>query len=151
MPDTADLSGRTVLIAGATSTAGRTVARALLDAGARVVVVGSDQARLEALEAELPGVIGERADLTDGDDVLELAMRVHARVGEVDGVVHLVGGWRGGGGIPGQTEDDYRVVEHSFTALRHVSRAFWDDLLASTAGRITMVSSTTVESPTAGG
>ena len=154
MPDTADvghLSGRTVLIAGATSASGRAVARALLDAGARVVVVGSDQSRLEALEAEVPGVIGERADLTDGDDVLELAMRVHARVGELDGVVHLVGGWRGGGGIPGQTEEDYRVVEHSFTALRHVSRAFWDDLLASTAGRITMVSSTTVEHPTAGG
>ena len=151
MPDTADLSGRTVLVAGATSISGRVVARALLDAGARVVVVGSDQARLEALEAEVPGVIGERADLTDGDDVLELAMRVHARVGDVDGVVHLVGGWRGGGGIPGQTEEDYRVVEHSFTALRHVSRAFWDDLIASRAGRITMVSSTTVGHPTAGG
>ena len=151
MPDTAELSGRTVLVAGATSISGRVVARALLDAGARVVVVGSDQARLEALEAEVPGVIGERADLTDGDDVLELAMRVHARVGDVDGLVHLVGGWRGGGGIPGQTEEDYRVVEHSFTALRHVSRAFWDDLIASRAGRITMVSSTTVEHPTAGG
>ncbi|MDQ0893860.1 SDR family NAD(P)-dependent oxidoreductase [Agromyces ramosus] len=149
--DTADLSGRTVLIAGATSTSGRAVARALLDAGARVVAVGSDEGRIEALEAELPGVVGERADLTDGDDVLELAMRVHARVGDVDGVVHLVGGWRGGGGIPGQTQEDYLVLERSFTALRYVSRAFWDDLIASTAGRIAIVSSTTVEHPTAGG
>ena len=146
-----DLAGRTVLIAGATSTSGRVVARALLDAGARVVAVGSDEGRIEALEAELPGVIGERADLTDGDDVLELAMRVHARVGDVDGVIHLVGGWRGGGGIPGQTEEDYRVLERSFTALRYVSRAFWDDLVASPAGRIAIVSSTTVERPTAGG
>jgi NADP-dependent 3-hydroxy acid dehydrogenase YdfG len=151
MPDTADLSGRTVLIAGATSISGRAVARALLDAGARVVAVGSDQGRIEQLEAELPGVVGEHADLTDGDDVLELAMRVHARVGDVDGIVHLVGGWRGGGGIPGQTEEDYRVLERSFTALRYVSRAFWDDLVASTAGRIAIVSSTTVEHPTAGG
>jgi NADP-dependent 3-hydroxy acid dehydrogenase YdfG len=146
-----ELSDKVVLIAGATSASGRAVARALLDAGARVVVVGSDQGRIEELEAELPGVIGERADLTDGDDVLELAMRVHARVGDVDCVVHLVGGWRGGGGIPGQTEEDYRVLERSFTALRHVSRAFWDDLVASTAGRIAIVSSTTVEHPTAGG
>ena len=92
-------------------------------------------------------MIGEQADLTDGDDVLELAMRVHARVGDVDGVVHLVGGWRGGGGIPGQTEEDYRVLERSFTALRYVSRAFWDDLVASAAGRIAIVSSTTVERP----
>jgi NADP-dependent 3-hydroxy acid dehydrogenase YdfG len=146
-----DLANRTVLIAGATSASGRAVARALLDAGAHVVAVGSDEARLAALEAELPGVIGERADLTDGDDVLELAMRVHARIGDVDGVVHLVGGWRGGGGIAGQTEEDYRVLERSFTALRNVSRAFWDDLVASPAGRIAIVSSTTVERPTAGG
>ncbi|WP_022892876.1 SDR family NAD(P)-dependent oxidoreductase [Agromyces subbeticus] len=146
-----DLANRTVLIAGATSTSGRVVARALLDAGARVIAVGSDQSRIEALEAELPGVVGERADLTDGDDVLELAMRVHARVGDVDGVVHLVGGWRGGGGIAGQTEEDYRVLERSFTALRYVSRAFWNDLVASPAGRIAIVSSTTVDRPTAGG
>lgn len=149
--DLGDLSGRTVLIAGATSASGRAVARALIDAGARVIVVGHDEGRIQSLEAELPGVIGEHADLTDGDDVLELAMRVHARVGDVDGVVHLVGGWRGGGGIPGQTEEDYRVLERSFTALRHVSRAFWDDLVASSAGRIVIVSSTTVERPTAGG
>ena len=146
-----DLANRTVLIAGATSASGRAVARALLDAGARVVAVGSDQERLDALEAELPGLVGERADLTDGDDVLELAMRVHARVGDVDGVIHLVGGWRGGGGLAGQTEEDYRVLERSFTALRYVSRAFYDDLGASPAGRIAIVSSTTVERPTAGG
>jgi len=146
-----DLANRTVLIAGATSASGRAVARALLDAGARVVAVGSDQGRIDALEAELPGLVGERADLTDGDDVLELAMRVHARVGDVDGVVHLVGGWRGGGGLAGQTEEDYRVLERSFTALRYVSRAFYDDLIASPAGRIAIVSSTTVERPTAGG
>jgi 3-oxoacyl-[acyl-carrier protein] reductase len=144
------VEGRTVLIAGATSAAGRAVARALLDAGARVVVVGSDEGRLRELEAEVPGVIAERADLTDGDDVLELAMRVHARVGDIDGVVHLVGGWRGGGGIAGQTEEDYRVLERSFTALRYVSRVFWDDLIASPAGRIAIVSSTTVGAPTAG-
>jgi 3-oxoacyl-[acyl-carrier protein] reductase len=146
-----ELDGKVVVIAGATSAAGRAVARSLLDAGARVVAVGSDQGRVDALEAELPGLLGERADLTDGDDVLELAMRVHARVGDVDGVIHLVGGWRGGGGLAGQTEEDYRVLERSFTALRHVSRAFFDDLVASAAGRLTIVSSTTVERPTPGG
>ena len=144
------VAGRTVLIAGATSASGQAVARALVDAGARVVVVGSDQGRLDALVAEVPGVVGERADLTDGDDVLELAMRVHARVGDLDGVVHLVGGWRGGGGILGQSEEDYRVLERSFTALRYVSRAFWTDLVDSPAGRIAIVSSTTVAAPSAG-
>lgn len=145
------LQDKVIVIAGATSAAGRSVARALVDAGAHVVAVGSHQGRLDELEVEIPGVVGERADLTDGDDVLELAMRVHARLGDVDGVVHLVGGWRGGGGIAGQTEEDYRVLERSFTALRHVSRVFFDDLVHSDAGRIAIVSSTTVEKPTAGG
>ena len=112
------LQDKAIVVAGATSASGRVVARALVDAGARVIVVGSHQGRLDELEVEIPGVIGERADLTDGDDVLELAMRVHAKVGDVDGIVHLVGGWRGGGGIPGQTEEDYRLLERSFTALR---------------------------------
>lgn len=145
------IAGRTVLIAGATSASGRAVARALLDADARVIAVGSEQGRIEAMAAELPGVVGERADLTDGDGVLDLAMRVHGAVGPVDGVIHLVGGWRGGGGILGQTDDDYRVLERSFTALRLVSRGFWTDLVASPAGRVAMVSSTTVSAPTAGG
>ncbi|HEX6955317.1 MAG TPA: SDR family NAD(P)-dependent oxidoreductase [Agromyces sp.] len=145
------LQDKVIVIAGATSASGRAVARTLVDAGARVVVVGSHQGRLDELEVEIPGVVGERADLTDGDDVLELAMRVHARVGDVDGIVHLIGGWRGGGGIAGQTEEDYRVLERSFTALRYVSRVFFDDLVHSDAGRIAIVSSTTVEKPTAGG
>ncbi len=102
MTESSDVQGRTVLIAGATSDSGRAVASALLDAGARVVAVGSDQGRLEALAAEIPGVIVEHADLADEDHVLELAMRVHGRVGDIDGVIHLVGGWRGGGGIPGR-------------------------------------------------
>lgn len=144
------VAGRTVLIAGATSASGRAVARALLDAGAQVVAVGSDEERIRALERELPGVLGEHADLTDGDHVLELSMRVRARTGDIDGVIHLVGGWRGGGGIMGQTEEDYRVLERSFTALRYVSRAFWQDMITSTAGRIAIVSSTTVEHPTTG-
>ncbi|KZE92295.1 putative oxidoreductase [Agromyces sp. NDB4Y10] len=146
-----ELQDKVVVIAGATSAAGRAVARALADAGARVVAIGSHQGRLDELEVEIPGVVGERADLTDGDDVLEAAMRVHAKVGDVDGIVHLVGGWRGGGGIAGQTEEDYRFLERSFTALRHVSRVFFDDLVDSDAGRIAIVSSTTVEKPTAGG
>ena len=145
------VAGRTVLIAGATSTSGRAVARALLDAGARVVAVGSDEERIRALEQELPGVLGEHADLTDGDDVLELSMRVRARTGDIDGVIHLVGGWRGGGGLAGQSDEDLAVLLRSFTALRHISRAFDDDLRTSDAGRLAIVSSTAVVRPLAGG
>ncbi|QTX05930.1 SDR family NAD(P)-dependent oxidoreductase [Agromyces archimandritae] len=144
-------AGRTVLIGGGTSASGLAVARALVDAGATVITVGSRQDRLDAAAAEIPGLLVQRCDLGDDRAVLELVMDVHARVGDIDGLVSLVGGWRGGGGIPGQTEEDFRFLETSFTALRLTSRFFWDDLVSSDAGRVAIVSSTSVPHPTAGG
>lgn len=76
---------------------------------------------------------------------------LHARGTRIDGLLHLVGGWRGGGGLAGQTEADYRALEASFTALRHVSRALDDDLRDSSAGRLAIASSTAVARPLAGG
>lgn len=144
------MNDRQVLLSGGTSAAGRAAARALLAAGARVIVVGHDPAKLDELRAELPEVQTEVCDLTDETAVAGLAQRLHES-GRIDGILHLVGGWRGGGGLAGQSDDDYRFLERSLTALRHVSRAFDEDLRASDAGRLAIVSSTVVNRPLAGG
>ncbi|WP_285137787.1 SDR family oxidoreductase [Microbacterium sp. lyk4-40-TSB-66] len=143
--------GHRVLLAGGTSAAGRACARALSDAGAHVLIVGSDDDRLAAVSTEIPGVAVERCDLTDGDAVDALRDRVHAAHGRVDGILHLVGGWRGGGGLAGQNDDDFAFLLRSLTALRHVSRAFDDDIRTSDAGRLAIVSSMAVARPLAGG
>ncbi|MCW3492426.1 SDR family NAD(P)-dependent oxidoreductase [Microbacterium sp. SSM24] len=148
MPESG-VAGRLVLIAGATSASGLAATRTLVSAGARVVAVGRDAGRLRPLADA--GARAEACDLTDEAAVVALAERVHASDGAVDGVLHLVGGWRGGGGLAGQTDADYRFLEGSFTALRHVSRAFDADLRASSAGRLAVVSSTAVARPLAGG
>lgn len=145
------IDGRVVLIAGATSASGLAAASALASAGGRVVAVGRDADKLDALAGEVPGIRVEVCDLTDEFSVRTLAEHVHDAVGPVDGILHLVGGWRGGGGLAGQSDEDYRFLEQSFTALRFVTRAFDDDLRASPAGRLAMVSSTAVERPLAGG
>ena len=150
MPESS-VDGRLVLIAGATSASGLAAARVLASAGARVVAVGRYAEKLDELSAAVPGLRTEVCDLTDEDDVAALAGRVHATDGPVDGVLHLVGGWRGGGGLAGQTDEDYRALEASFTALRHVSRAVDADLRASDAARLAVVSSTAVARPLAGG
>lgn len=142
-------AGRLVLIAGATSASGLAATRALVSAGARVVAVGRDAAKLEPVVAA--GASAEVCDLTDEAAVGELAERIHAREGRVDGVLHLVGGWRGGGGLAGQSDADFRFLEGSLTSLRHVSRVFDADLRASDAGRLAVVSSTAVARPLAGG
>jgi len=144
-----DLSGRAVLIAGATSASGLAATRALASAGARVVATGHDAGKLGALAAL--GARTELVDLTDEGAVFDLAMRLRGAGLRVDGLLHLVGGWRGGGGLAGQSEADYRALEASLTALRHVTRAFDDDLRASDAGRLAIVSSTAVARPLAGG
>ncbi len=133
------LAGRLVLIAGATSASGEAVARALATAGATVLAVGTRQEALDALAAAVPGVDTRVCDLADRDAVAELAMRIHLKFGRVDGLVHLVGGWRGGGGIAGQSDEDWEFLERGFRTLRN------------TTGRLAIVSSTAVESPYAGG
>ena len=143
------LAGRRVLIAGATSESGHAVTRALLAGGAEVLAVGRDALRLAPLDAL--GARTEVCELTDEAAVLDLRDRVHAAGGPIDGLIPLVGGWRGGGGLAGQTDADYRMLESSFTAVRHTSRAFDADLRASSGGRFAVVSSTAVARPLAGG
>jgi NAD(P)-dependent dehydrogenase (short-subunit alcohol dehydrogenase family) len=145
------VAGRVVLIAGATSASGLAAAQSLTAAGAHVVAVGHDPDKLDELGAAAPEARLEACDLTDEAEVAALAERVHDVQGPVDGVLHLVGGWRGGGGLAGQTDDDYRFLERSLTALRHVSRAFDDDLRASASARTAIVSSTALARPLAGG
>ncbi|MDR6866674.1 NADP-dependent 3-hydroxy acid dehydrogenase YdfG [Microbacterium resistens] len=144
---------RTVLLAGATSPAGLSIARALVSAGARVIAVGRDQGKLDALAAAAGrgSVRTEVCHLTNEAEVAALAERLAADGEHVDAVVPLVGGWRGGGGLAGQTESDYRALEDSFTVVRVVSRAFDAELRASAAGRFAIISSTAVARPLAGG
>ncbi|WP_027465966.1 SDR family NAD(P)-dependent oxidoreductase [Curtobacterium sp. UNCCL17] len=144
------VAGRLVLIAGATSASGAAVARALTAAGASVVAVGTRPDALEALRASVPGVTTRTCDLSDLGAVTALADDVHADAGRVDGLVHLVGGWRGGGSIVGQSDADWDFFDRAFRTLRNTTRVFHDDLVASPAGRLAFVSSTAVDSPTAG-
>lgn len=144
-------ANRTVVIAGATSASGVATARALLAAGATVVAVGSHPERLTALEETVPGLHTRLCDLSKLAAVTELAEFVAREFGGVDGVINLVGGWRGRSGIVAQTDDDWAALESGFTTLRNTSRAFHAHLLASTDARFAIVSSTAVDRPTAGG
>ena len=138
-----------MLIAGATSASGLAATRALSAAGARVVATGRSPEGLAPLQSL--GAHVHAVDLADERGAAELVREVHERGWSVDGLLHLVGGWRGGGGLAGQTDEDYRALEASFSALRHLSRALDDDLRASSAGRLAIVSSTAVSRPLAGG
>ena len=148
-------AGRTlnVLVTGGSGPSGIATARALRGAGHRVFTVGSDAARIEAAAAEAgDGVTPLVCDLASLADVRALRESIAGLAGRVDGVIHLVGGWRGAKGITDQSDDDWDFLErNAVTTLRNVTRVFFDDLAASEAGRFAMVSSTAVSAPTAAG
>jgi len=136
---------RTVVLAGATSDAGLASAVALLAAGHRVIATGRSADRLQPLADA--GAEVYVADATSLDEMSALA----AQLGAADAVVPLVGGWRGGGGLAGQSDADLDALMPAFQAVRATSRAFDAALRASSAGRFAIVSSTAVARPLAGG
>jgi len=138
-------AGRTIVLAGATSDAGLVAASRLLTAGARVVATGRSAGRLEPLREA--GAQVEVADATSLESMAALA----ARLDGVDAVIPLVGGWRGGGGLSGQTDADFDALMPALQAVRATSRAFDSALQASDAGRFAVVSSSAVARPLAGG
>lgn len=145
-----DLRGLTVLVAGATSPAGIATAESMTTAGARVIAVGSNSGRLQGALGHLPAADLRTCDLADGNAVASLAATLHGEGTAVDGLIHLVGGWRGGPGIAGQSEEDYAFLHRSIlTTLRNTSRAFVADVAGSPRGRLAIVSSTAVDDPTA--
>jgi NAD(P)-dependent dehydrogenase (short-subunit alcohol dehydrogenase family) len=139
--------GRRVVVAGATSESGAATCTALVAAGAVVVAVGSSAERLAALAERVPGISTAVCDLADPEAVTALARST----GAVDGLVHLVGGWVGGSGITGQTDEGWASMERSFRTLRNTVRAFYPALVASPSGRVAFVSSVSVDAPTASG
>lgn len=146
-----------VVVTGGSGPSGTAAARALRRAGHTVFTVGSDAARIEAAAAAAgSGVTPLVCDLADLAEVRSLHTTVLARLagtgGSVDGVIHLVGGWRGAKGITDQSDEDWAFLERgAITTLRNVTRVFYDDLAASDAGRFAMVSSTAAARPTAAG
>jgi 3-oxoacyl-[acyl-carrier protein] reductase len=148
---TESVNGKAVLIAGSSSESGLAVASALVRAGATVIAVGSRRDGVDALVARVPEVRGHVCDLSDADAVSKLAEQLRDTVGGIDGLIHLVGGWRGGGGLVGQSDEDWEFLDRSFATLRLTSREFFTDLVESPAGRLSIVSSTSVERPLAGG
>jgi NADP-dependent 3-hydroxy acid dehydrogenase YdfG len=144
------MRGLRVVVAGATSESGAAVCAALAGAGASVIAVGSSDEKLAALVSRVPGIDTRACDLSDSAAVDRLASSL-TESGGVDGLVNLVGGWVGGRGIAGQTDDAWSAMERGFRTLRNTTRALYPALLASSAGRVAFVSSTTVDAPTASG
>src|ERR1700722_14917469 len=87
-----ELCGIRALVTGATSGLGLAMARALVDAGARVAITSRDAERAAQVAADLgPDVVGAAIDARDKHAVAAGVNEVCARLGRIDLLVNNAG------------------------------------------------------------
>jgi NAD(P)-dependent dehydrogenase (short-subunit alcohol dehydrogenase family) len=150
--DLSSLDNRVIAIAGVGGGLGPLVAARLAEAGATVAGTDRDQGTLDSVGAEL-GIPAERwdgraVDLLDEDAVRAWCAALVERFGRVDGLVHLVGGWRGGQPLHEAPLSDWDLLHDLLVrTVQHTTRAFHDQLAASEHGRFVLVSAKQAQSP----
>ncbi|MFI6335035.1 SDR family NAD(P)-dependent oxidoreductase [Streptomyces sp. NPDC050535] len=151
------LSGAVIAVAGAGGPAGRATLLRLAEAGATVVGSDNDPERLaEAVDAASYAhggatVVGDTVDLLDLQSTRDWATRVEKEFGRVDGLVHLVGGWRGSETFTKTVLDDWDLLELLLIrTVQHTSLAFHEALQRSERGRYVLISAAGASRPTAG-
>jgi NAD(P)-dependent dehydrogenase (short-subunit alcohol dehydrogenase family) len=147
------LDDRVIAIAGVGGGLGRLVARALADAGATVAGTDRSQETLDSLAGDL-GLPPERwdgrtVDLLDEDAARAWRDALVERFGRVDGLVHLVGGWRGGEPLHEAPLEDWALLHDLLVrTVQHTTRAFHDQIAARPHGRFVLVSAKQAQAPT---
>jgi len=90
----------------------------------------------------------QAVDLLEADAAVAWRDSLVERFGKVDGLLHLVGGWRGGDPIESFDMDDYEWLHDLLVrTLQNASRAFHGALTESGNGRFALVSSTQAQAP----
>src|SRR5579862_4078096 len=90
-----DLTGRLALVTGSSQGIGKALARGLGDAGARIVLNGRDERRLEQTRSELEGkriaAFTARFDVTDRAATVAAVAAIERDIGPIDILVNNAG------------------------------------------------------------
>ncbi len=122
------LAGLTIVVVGGTSGIGLSAALACGREGARLVVVGRDDASAEEARRQLADVgvvlVGDATDPATAVGAMDEAVRRHGRV---DGVFHVAGGSGrrfGDGPLDEVTDEGWRyTIDVNLSSLFHTNRA----------------------------
>jgi len=138
-----EISGRTVLLTGATGGIGHAIARALHARGATLIITGRRTDVLEPLARELSAT-ALPADLSRREDV----DRLIAEAGHADIVVHNAALPASGGLLSFSVEELDRAIDVNLRAPVILSRHFAESLAAKGSGHLVFISSLSGKSGT---
>jgi NAD(P)-dependent dehydrogenase (short-subunit alcohol dehydrogenase family) len=139
-----DLSGKTILITGATGALGSAAAKACAAAGANLALTARSSEALTALAYAL-ALPAERllvhpADLTAQPDVNALTAAIAAHCGGADILLHTTGGWAGGTRLAELSDDAWvTMLDLNLLAAMRINRAVLPRMLERKWGRIVNV------------
>lgn len=148
--DLLDLTGRTVIVTGASSGIGEATARLLHEAGAHPVLAARRGDRLDALSRELGGALAVRTDVTDRKEVAALVEAALDRHGRIDGLVNNAGVSLHRPLDQLDLDEFARVLELNVVSVVGVTQAVLPAMRAQHAGRIVNVGSGTTRMVPAG-
>ncbi len=143
MTDFIDLTGKTVIVTGASSGIGASVARQLHAAGAHPVLAARRADRLAALSAELDGALAVPTDVTDLTQLHDLVAATLDRHHRIDGLVN-----NAGASLHGPLEDvdptEFgKILQLNVVSLLAATQAVLPAMREQGFGRIVNVSSGT--------
>ena len=117
-----DLSGRRILVTGASSGIGAATARALDAAGARVALLARSTSRLEEVAAELTDAHVAAADVTHPDTLTAAVDAAASALDGLDGLVNAAGVAFPGGVLDGDPADWRTTYEVNVLGLLAATR-----------------------------
>ena len=140
-----NLTGRVVVVSGASSGLGAQMARGFAGQGADLVITARRVERLEALAAELREkgvkVLPLKCDVTDSKMVDEVAAKAEAEFGKVDVLVNCAGSSKDAG-VLDMTDDQWDfTISTDLTSVFYVTRAFANIMKKNNYGRIINIAS----------
>lgn len=87
-----NMKDKVILVTGATSGMGETVAKRFVNEGAKVVAIGRNEEKLQMLEYEHEGqVLSYRYDLSDLENIEDIFLFCKENQLKLDGLVHCAG------------------------------------------------------------
>jgi NAD(P)-dependent dehydrogenase (short-subunit alcohol dehydrogenase family) len=135
-----NLSGRTAVITGGSRGLGEAMAKALSDAGATIALVARDSSRLEQVRNAITQKGGSAAvfvaDVTEEDEVIEVAEAIQKRYGHPQILINNAGTNIRKNLIDFSLEEFRSVLDTSLTATFLMCRAFVAGMKGTGYGRI---------------